>query len=118
MFSEKVDTHTATEKQIEDLEEELLGAGVPLRYRPLECFQETLRIRSGRLSAQSTIRSPDEWYLKTYGEAVRWDGIVARFPVLIRGVIYLGQARFVERATCWPSAKKGSSSFRTKSPTR
>jgi hypothetical protein len=33
--------------------------------------------------------------LKKYGEAVRWDGVIARFPILIRGVVYLGQARFV-----------------------
>lgn len=35
-----------------------------------------------------------EWHLKKYGDAVRWDGVIARFPISIKGIVYLGQARF------------------------
>jgi hypothetical protein len=84
-----------TEKQIEDLDKELLAAGVPLRYRPLDCFKKLYGSVPDGPRRNELFDPLIDWYLKKYGDVVRWDGIVARFPILIRGVVYLGQARFV-----------------------
>lgn len=87
--------HPGTEKQFEDLDNELIAAGVPLRYRPLDCFKKLYGSVPDGPQRDELFAPLISWYLKKYGDAVRWDGIVARFPVLIRGVVYLGQARFV-----------------------
>lgn len=84
-----------TEKQIEDIDIELLAAGVPLRYRPLDCFKRLYGSVPDGARRNELFEPLIDWYLKKYGDAVRWDGVVARFPILIRGVVYLGQARFV-----------------------
>jgi len=85
----------ATEQQIEDLDRELLAAGVPLRYRPLDCFKRLYGSVPDGPQRNELFDPLIELFLKKYGDAVRWDGIIARFPILIRGVIYLGLARFV-----------------------
>jgi hypothetical protein len=48
-----------------------------------------------------------EWYLSRYGEAVRWDGVLGRFPILIQGAVYLGLARFVGKGTVVSDWKDG-----------
>lgn len=81
--------------QLADLDKELASAGIPLKYRPLDCFKRLHRsVPDGPQRAQ-LFDPVIEWYLKQYGDAVRWDGVIARFPILIRGAVYLGQARFV-----------------------
>jgi HEPN domain-containing protein len=90
-----VDMHPGTEKQFEDLDNELIVAGVPLRYRPLDCFKKLYGAVPDGPRRDEWFDPLIGWYLRKYGDAVRWDGIVARFPILIRGVVYLGQARFV-----------------------
>lgn len=81
--------------QLADLDKELTSAGLPLKYRPLDCFKRLYgSVPDGPLRAQ-LFDPVIEWYLKQYGDAVRWDGVIARFPILIRGAVYLGQARFV-----------------------
>jgi len=80
--------------QLADLDKELVSAGIPLKYRPLDCFKRLYgSVPDGPRRAQ-LFDSVNEWYLKNYGDAARWDGIIARFPIFIRGVVYLGQARF------------------------
>jgi HEPN domain len=81
--------------QLEDLDRELLSAGIPLKYRPLDCFK---RLYGSVPDGPERARLFDpvrEWYLKKFGDEARWDGIIARFPMLIGGAVYLGQARFV-----------------------
>ncbi|HMG86738.1 MAG TPA: HEPN domain-containing protein [Terracidiphilus sp.] len=81
--------------QLEDLDKEFLSAGIPLKYRPLDCFK---RLYGSVADASQRARLFDpviEWYLNKYGDEARWDGIIARFPIFIRGVVYLGQAQFV-----------------------
>jgi HEPN domain-containing protein len=81
--------------QLADLDKELVSAGIPLKYRPLDCFKSLYgSIPDGPGRAQ-LFDPVIEWYLKKYGDPVRWDGIIARFPILVRDVVYLGQARFV-----------------------
>ena len=81
--------------QLEDLDKELVSAGVPLKYRPLDCFKRLYGSVPDSARRAQLFDPVIEWYLKKYGDEARWDGIIARFPVFIRGVVYLGQARFV-----------------------
>jgi HEPN domain-containing protein len=37
--------------------------------------------------------------LAKHGEEVRWDGVIGRFPILIKGTVYLGLAGFVAQGT-------------------
>lgn len=80
--------------ELADLDKELVSAGIPLKYRPLDCFKRLYgSVPDGPRRAQ-LFDPVIEWYLKKYGDAARWDGVIARFPIFIRGVVYLGQARF------------------------
>ena len=81
--------------QLADLDKELVSAGVPLKYRPLDCFKRLYGSVPDGPRRNQLFDPVIEWYLKNYGDAVRWDGIIARFPIFIRGVVYLGHARFV-----------------------
>ncbi|MDR3734661.1 MAG: HEPN domain-containing protein [Acidobacteriaceae bacterium] len=81
--------------QLENIDNELTSAGVPLRYRPLDCFKKLYGSVPDGPQREKLFDPVTEWYLKRYGEAIRWDGAIARFPILIRGVVFLGQARFV-----------------------
>ncbi len=80
--------------QLADFDKELVSAGIPLKYRPLDCFKRLYgSVPDGPRRAQ-LFDPVIEWYLEHYGDAIRWDGIIAHFPIFIRGVVYLGQARF------------------------
>jgi HEPN domain-containing protein len=86
---------SASDAQLENIDNELTSAGVPLRYRPLDCFKKLYGSVPDGPQREKLFDPITEWYLKKYGEAVRWDGVIARFPILIKGVVFLGQARFV-----------------------
>lgn len=81
--------------RLEDVDNELATAGVPYRYRPLNCFKRLYGAVPDGPRRQELFDPIIEWYLKKYGDAVRWDGVIARFPILIRDVVYLGRASFV-----------------------
>lgn len=81
--------------QLADLDREFVAAGIPLKYRPLDCFKRLYGSVPNGPQRTQLFDPIIEWYLKKYGDAVRWDGVIARFPISIRGIVYLGQARFV-----------------------
>ena len=84
---------------LEAEDDALSQQGVPLRYRPLECFTKLYgAVPDG--PARDVLFDPIiQWYLEKYGEAVRWDGILGKFPIVIKGAVYLGLARFVGKGT-------------------
>jgi HEPN domain-containing protein len=82
-------------RSLEELDEELKDAGTPLRYRPLDCFKKMFGSVPDGTRRQELFDPIIEWYIGQYGDAARWDGIVARFPISIGGVVYLGRVRFV-----------------------
>jgi HEPN domain-containing protein len=84
-----------SDAQLEHVDRELAAAGVPLRYRTLDCFKKIYGSVPDGPRRKELFDPIIEWYLRKYGDGVRWDGVIARFPILIRGVVYLGQARFV-----------------------
>jgi HEPN domain-containing protein len=73
------------------MDEELKGWGVPLRNRPLEVFKKLHgSVRDD--DQRSVLFSPIiDWYIATYGEEARWNGVLGRFPVIIRGGLYVGR---------------------------
>ncbi len=83
--------------QIEAVEAELKAAGVPLRYRPLDTFKRFYGSLADGPERVKLFDPINAWYLGKYGNAVAWDGVVARFPILVKGVVYLAQSRFIER---------------------
>lgn len=97
----------SSDRQLEDVDNELASAGVPLRYRPLDCFKQLYGSVPEGQRRQDLFDPIMEWYLRKYGDAVRSDGVVARFPILIRGIVYLGQARFVAEGEILASFEDG-----------
>lgn len=81
------------EQRIEALDTKLIAAGVPLQTRPLDCFKKIHGSVPHGPQREALFAPITQWYLAKYGEAVYWDGIVGRFPILLRGVVYLGVAR-------------------------
>jgi HEPN domain-containing protein len=81
------------EQRIEALDSKLIAAGVPLQFRPLDCFKRLHGSVPPGARREALFAPITQWYLEKYGEAIYWDGIVGRFPILIRGVVYLGVAR-------------------------
>ncbi len=93
--------------QVTELDKELVSAGTPLKYRPLDCFKRLYgSVPDGPRRAQ-LFDPVIEWYLKKYGDVVRWDGVIARFPIFIREAVYLGQARFVGEEEVLASFEEG-----------
>lgn len=86
---------TTLDAQLADLDKEFVAAGTPLKYRPLDCFKRLYGSVPDGPQRTQLFDPVIEWYLKKYGDAVRWDGVIARFPISIGDIIYLGQARFV-----------------------
>ena len=82
-------------KLVEALDKEFEDAGVPLRYRPLDCFKRLYGSVPDGPRRQQLFDPITEWYLSKHGDAIRWDGIIARFPILIRSAIYLATVPFV-----------------------
>jgi HEPN domain-containing protein len=79
--------------KLQKLDDELASTGVPLRYRPLECFKK-LYGAVGNERREELFDPLVQWYLAKYGDEAQWDGIIGRCPILIRGKVNLGLARF------------------------
>ncbi|HZM10096.1 MAG TPA: hypothetical protein VFC15_07785, partial [Candidatus Limnocylindrales bacterium] len=86
-------TDSSIEAKLQTIDDELANAGVPLRYRPLECFKRLYgAAEEGR--HEQLFDPLVQWYLTRYGDEARWNGVIGRCPVLIRGKVFLGVARF------------------------
>jgi len=83
--------------EIED--EALARQGVPILHRPLECFTKLYGAVPDGPERAALFGPVIEWYLENYGEAARWDGVLGRFPLVIKGTVYLGIARLVGKGT-------------------
>lgn len=85
--------NNSLEAKLQMIDDELANAGMPLRYRPLECFKRLYGV--AKEEHRERLFDPlMQWYLTKYGEEAHWDGIIGRCPILIRGKVYLGVARF------------------------
>lgn len=86
-------------EDLEAVDSQLAAAGIPIPNRPLACFKKLHGSVADGPLRYSLFEPITDWYLQKYGDAARWDGIIARFPILIRDRAYLGLARFVSTAT-------------------
>jgi HEPN domain-containing protein len=84
---------------LEGEDEVLSKQGVPLRYRALDCFTKLYGAISDGPAREVLFEPIISWYLGKYGTAARWDGVVGRFPILIKGSVYLAAPQFVRKGT-------------------
>ena len=84
------------EKSLQELDDELKGWGVSVHLRPLECFKRLHGPVHCKARRKELFDPIILWYRGKYGAAAEWDGVVGRFPLLIRNEVYIGLARFIE----------------------
>jgi HEPN domain-containing protein len=81
--------------RLKPLDEELKAQGIPLRFRPLECFKKLYGPLPDGDVRKKLFDSVTMWFLDCYGERVQWDQVLGRIPVLVRGELYLVDIPFV-----------------------
>lgn len=86
--------------RLESCEARWTKQGLPLKWRCLESFKSiygSVSDNDGRALLFNEITS---WYIDKYGhDAMQWDGIIGRIPVLLRNKVYLVQVPFVTEPT-------------------
>jgi len=81
------------------LDDDMKSQGIPLRFRPLECFKRQYGpIPDGDLRT-SLFDSIASWFVDRYGKRATWDQVLGRIPVFIRGELYFVQVPFVSEQT-------------------
>jgi HEPN domain-containing protein len=86
-------------RRLADLDHRYEQRGVPLRLRPSECFKE-LYGSVGDSEGRHELFDPiTVWFVEQYGDEIRWDKILARIPVLLRGRVYSVTVPFVTEDT-------------------
>jgi HEPN domain-containing protein len=78
------------------LDEELRKTGVRIALRPLACFKSlhgSVKEPKRRIELFGPINA---WYANTYRDESVWDGVVASFPVLVRGEIYSSDVNLIK----------------------
>lgn len=65
-------------------------------FRPLECFKKLHGPVHDKARRKELFDRIILWYMAKYGDAAIWDGVIGRFPLVIKDELYLGVARFVE----------------------
>jgi hypothetical protein len=84
----KLDKHQLN-LRLTQIDGRLLKQGLPFKYRPLEAFKVVYgTISTGELR-DSLFEDVVSWFVEKYGESAKWDGVIGRCPVLIRGNVYL-----------------------------
>jgi HEPN domain-containing protein len=68
--------------------------GFPIRHRPLQAFKIVYHTIADDAARTRLFEPISRWYLDKYGDRVRWDGVIARIPVLLRGNLYLVRVPF------------------------
>ena len=84
----------STTPDFKAMDEELKGWGIPLAGRPLEAFKRLHGPVKDATVRERLFEPLITWYIDNYGEAGRWDGVLGRFPILIRDVVYEAIALF------------------------
>jgi hypothetical protein len=78
-----------------DIDEQFVKRSVPIRLRPLEAFKVLHgSIQDGELR-NSLFVPIAAWFIERYGQRAKWNGVVARVPVLIKGQVYLLAVPFI-----------------------
>jgi hypothetical protein len=83
------------QKRLTELDETFEESSIPFKERALEAFKAihgSVRDQADRARLFDPIIA---WFTEKYGEKAKWDGIMGRVPVLVRGDLYLAMIRFV-----------------------
>lgn len=85
--------------RLTELDAELASLGFPLRFRPMRFFQAIYgAVPDGGLRHE--LFDPITlWFIERYGNQAKWDGIIGRIPVQLRGEVYLLQVPCVTQDT-------------------
>src|ERR1039458_2942709 len=93
-------TDAELDRLLPEMDDSLLSEGLPLYLRPQECFKKfygSVHDKDGRQQLFDPIMG---WFVKRYGyDAMDWDRVIGRFPVRVRGGVYLVQAPLVLEET-------------------
>src|SRR6266545_1165931 len=73
--------------EIERTDAEL--SSVPLILRPLDVYHRLVGREERDQFAKECFQKIHAWYLQRYDKAAEWDGVLARYPVFLRGQIHL-----------------------------
>src|SRR5882724_13027899 len=76
-------------ERLSKIDAELSAQGLPLRYRPLQSLKAIHGAISDTNLRDALLGPISGWFIKRYGDSAKWDGVVGRIPILIRGVVYL-----------------------------
>jgi HEPN domain-containing protein len=82
------------DSRLRDLDREFRSQGIPLRYRPLACFKSLYGTNHAAPEREALFNPVAAWFHKEYGEQVAWDGVIGKFPVFLRGEVYLVSVPF------------------------
>ena len=85
-----------TESKLRELDERLKSRLVRLQLRPLACFKAVYGSILEPKKREELFRPINDWYWRTYGERIRWNGVVATFPVLVRGEMFSSDVNVLE----------------------
>jgi HEPN domain-containing protein len=86
--------------RLEELDSQMKSAGIPLRFRPLECFKKLFGPLPEGTERNARFDQITLWFVGRYGERMSWDQVVGRVPVLVRDELYLLQIPYVNQQTC------------------
>ena len=84
------------ESKLNELDQQLKSRLIHLSLRPLACFKAIYGSVLEPRKREELFEPINLWYWKTYGERVRWDGVVATFPVLVRGEMFSSDANVLD----------------------
>jgi hypothetical protein len=82
------------------IDAQLLERGTPLKHRPLEAFKAIYGTISDGELHNSFFEPVVAWFIEKYGESAKWDGVIGRGPIIIRGHVYLIAFPFTSGDAC------------------
>jgi len=85
--------------RLHDIDKQFAKHSVPIRLRPLEAFKVLHGSVPDGERRDSLFAPIAAWFIELYGDRVRWDGLVARVPILVRGNLYLLAVPFTSTDT-------------------
>lgn len=85
--------------RLHDIDKQLANRSMPIRLRPLEAFKVLYGSVPDGERRDSLFAPIAAWFIELYGDRVRWDGVVARVPILVSGNLYLLAVPFTSTNT-------------------
>jgi HEPN domain-containing protein len=77
--------------EIERLDAEMLA--VPMELRQLDIYHALVGREQRDESALESFNKISAWYLQRYGTQAKWDGVIGRQPLLLRGKLHVLEIR-------------------------